>query len=68
MARIVIYLPDPEMYALNRLAQQEYRAPKVEAAWIIRNELQRRGLVAGMETGEQGKAEPAPHLESGGAA
>ncbi|HMM97492.1 MAG TPA: hypothetical protein PKC99_00660 [Anaerolineales bacterium] len=68
MARIVIYLPDPEMTALHQLAQQEYRAPKVEAAWIIRNELQRRGLVSGTGTGEQGKAEPAPQPESGGAA
>jgi hypothetical protein len=68
MARIVIYLPDPEMTALHQLAQQEYRAPKVEAAWIIRNELQRRGLVAGTGTGKQSKAEPAPQPESGGIA
>jgi hypothetical protein len=68
MARIVIYLPDPEMNALHQLAQQEYRAPKVEAAWIIRNELQRRGLVTGTGTGKQSKAEPAPQPESGGIA
>ena len=68
MARIVIYLPDPEMTALHQLAQQEYRAPKVEAAWIIRTELQRRGLVAGSGTVEQSKEEPAPQTESGGAA
>jgi hypothetical protein len=68
MARIVVYLPDPEMNALHQLAQQEYRAPKVEAAWIIRNELQRRGLVAGMGTGEKNKTVPAPQPESGGAA
>ncbi|MEW6403459.1 MAG: hypothetical protein AB1649_16810 [Chloroflexota bacterium] len=68
MARIVIYLPDLEMDALHQLAQREYRAPKVEAAWIIRTELQRRGLVAGTGAGEQGKVESAPKPESGGAA
>ena len=68
MARIVVYLPDLEMDALHQLAQQEYRAPKVEAAWNIRTELQRRGLVAGSSTVEQSKEEPAPQTESGGAA
>ena len=68
MARIVVYLPDLEMDALHQLAQQEYRAPKVEAAWIIRTELQRRGLVAGTGTAEQSKEEPASQAESGGAA
>jgi hypothetical protein len=68
MARIVVYLPDPEMDALHQLAQQEYRAPKVEAAWIIRTELQRRGLVGSTGTIEQSKEEPAPQAEAGGAA
>ena len=68
MARIVIHLPDPEMTALHQLAQQEYRTPKVEAAWIIRNELQRRGLVTGTGTGGHSKAEPAPQPEAGGSA
>ncbi len=68
MARIVAYLPDPEMNALQQLARQEYRTPKVEAAWIIRTELQRRRLVAGTGTVEQSKEEPAPQSESGGAA
>lgn len=68
MARIVIHLPDLEMTALHQLAQQEYRAPKVEAAWIIRNELQRRGLVTGTGTGEQSESEPAPQPEAGGSA
>ena len=66
MARIIVYLPDPEMNALQQLARQEYRAPKVEAAWIIRTELQRRGLVAG--TVEQDRVEPASQSEPGGAA
>ncbi len=68
MARIVVYLPDSEMNALHQLAQQEYRAPKVEAAWIIRTELQRRGLVASTGSVEQSKETPAPQPEAGGAA
>jgi len=67
MARIVVYLPDLEMDALHQLAQQEYRTPKVEAAWIIRTELQRRGLVTGTGTAEQNKEEPASQSEAGGA-
>ena len=67
MARIIVYLPDPEMNALQQLARQEYRAPKVEAAWIIRTELQRRGLVAGTGAVEQSKEEPATQAEAGGA-
>ncbi|MFZ5904470.1 MAG: hypothetical protein ACOYZ8_13070 [Chloroflexota bacterium] len=46
MARIVVYLQDPEMAALHQLAQQEYRPPKAQAALIIRNELKRLGLVS----------------------
>lgn len=68
MARIVIYLPDLEMNALNQLAQQEYRAPKVEAAWIIRNELHRRGLVEGPGMRDQNKSAPIPRPEAGGGA
>jgi hypothetical protein len=45
MARIVIYLLEPEMNALNQLAQQEYRPVKAQAALIIRNELKRLGMV-----------------------
>jgi len=45
MARIVVYLLDPELNALNQLAQQEYRHVKAQAALIIRTELQRLGLV-----------------------
>ena len=45
MARVVIYLLEPEMNALNQLAQQEYRPVKSQAALIIRNELKRLGLI-----------------------
>ena len=46
MARVVIYLRDHEVSALQRLAQQEYRAPKAQAALIIRKELERLGMVS----------------------
>ena len=45
MARVVIYLLETEMNALNQLAQQEYRPVKSQAALIIRNELKRLGLI-----------------------
>jgi hypothetical protein len=46
MARVVIYLRDQEVSALQKLAQLEYRAPKAQAALIIRKELERLGLVS----------------------
>ena len=56
MARVVIYLRDHEVSALQRLAQQEYRAPKAQAALIIRKELERLGMVSAESIGgsEQG--------------
>jgi hypothetical protein len=45
MARVVIYLLEPEMNALHQLAQQEYRPVKSQAALIIRNELKRLGPI-----------------------
>jgi len=54
MARVVIYLLEPELNALNQLTRQEYRPVKSQAALIIRNELKRLGLIeeqlAGRET------------------
>jgi len=46
MARVVIYLRDQEARALQKLARLEYRAPKAQAALIIRKELERLGLVS----------------------
>jgi hypothetical protein len=46
MARVVIYLRDQEVIALQKLAQLEYRAPKAQAALIIRKELERLGMVS----------------------
>ena len=45
MARVVIYLLEPEINALHQLSQQEYRPVKSQAALIIRNELKRLGLI-----------------------
>ena len=46
MAKVIIYLPDHESAALNKLAQREYRAPKAQAALIIRKELEKLGLIS----------------------
>ena len=45
MPKLIIYLRDQDHDALETLAQQEYRVPKSQAALIIRQELERRGLV-----------------------
>ncbi len=45
MAKVIIYLRDNEITALNTLAEREYRAPKAQAALIIRMELVRQGLI-----------------------
>lgn len=54
MAKVIIYLRDNEITALNTLAEREYRAPKAQAALIIRMELVRQGLLPpGQQTGHQ---------------
>lgn len=45
MPKLIIYLRDQDLHALSNLAVQEYRVPKAQAALIIRQELERRGLV-----------------------
>jgi hypothetical protein len=61
MAKIIIYLPDCESAALNQLAQREYRAPKAQAALIIRKELERLGMIESepeiRQSATSGKAE-----------
>ncbi len=53
MAKVIIYLREHELAALNDLAQREYRAPKAQAALIIRRELERLGLIPpAQEVGE----------------
>ena len=53
MAKVIIYLRDHEMTSLTDLAQREYRAPKAQAALIIRQELERLGMVKAMPGIEQ---------------
>lgn len=45
MAKVIVYLREPEMQALNLLAQKEYRAPKAQAALMLRTELERLGML-----------------------
>lgn len=45
MARIFIYLDQSHILALSRLSQEEYRSIHEQAAFIIRGELERRGLI-----------------------
>jgi hypothetical protein len=45
MARITISLSDPEKFALRILAESEFRDPRAQAALIIRQELEKRGLL-----------------------
>lgn len=45
MARIILYLSPQEKSALLSLAEQEFREPRSQAALIIRNELERIGLL-----------------------
>jgi hypothetical protein len=68
MARVVIYLPAPEMNALNQLAQQEYRPVKAQAALIIRNELKRLGLVGEQPVNSDVELNKSSESNSGGAA
>jgi len=68
MARVVIYLLEPEINALNQLAQQEYRPVKSQAALIIRNELKRLGLIEGQLAGEDKQTELSAETDDRGAA
>ncbi len=52
MAKVIIYLRDTELSALNKLAQREYRVTKAQAALIIRQELVRLGMINTDNTAE----------------
>ena len=45
MAKVVIYLREHELHALNELAEKEYRAPRAQAALILKAELERLGML-----------------------
>lgn len=51
MPRITVKLLIDEREALLRLAQQERRDPRAQAALIIRRELEREGLLSPSERG-----------------
>jgi len=57
MARITISLRDQEKTALRALAEKESRDPRAQAALIICQELERRGLLV---SDESTVPEPAP--------
>ncbi len=46
MAKVIIYPIDPEMNALHRLAQQQFRPIKSQTVLIIRNEPRQPRTVA----------------------
>lgn len=52
MPKLVIYFPKQVLDALRMLAEREYRDPRSQAALIIRDELNRMGLLeaTGTET------------------
>jgi hypothetical protein len=59
LTRITISLNNLENAALRRLAQYEFRDPRAQAVLIIRQELERRGL---LETGlKNTKLTETPH-------
>jgi hypothetical protein len=45
MATLKIFLPSEQDKALRKLAEAEYRDPRAQAAFIVRQELARRGLL-----------------------
>jgi hypothetical protein len=59
MARITLTLNDDEKTALRYLAEKEYRDPRLQAALIIRKELEKQGLITinNPHALEQGAAE-----------
>jgi hypothetical protein len=52
MTRITICLPEQEKMASRALAEKEFREPRVQAALIIHQELERRGLLLQEQTGD----------------
>ena len=65
MAKVIIYLRDQELNALNELAQREYRAPKAQAALIIRRELEKMGMISSEPFNQQIPSEDQDHTFMG---
>ena len=68
MAKVIIHLLDPEISALHRLAQQELRPVRSQAALIIRNELKRLGMILDQPAAGVGELTKSPEAKAGGAA
>lgn len=61
MAKIIIYLGDPEREALHQLAQREMRAPRARAALILCRELNRLGMLPEQtQSADAENSEPQP--------
>jgi hypothetical protein len=60
MTRITISLRDPEKTALRALSEIEFRDPRQQAALIIRQELQRRGLLDVQSESSPAHVDPSP--------
>jgi hypothetical protein len=63
MAKVIIYLRDHELTALNDLAQREYRAPKAQAALIILRELQKLGMIPGEQPTQSKQISPLSNIQ-----
>jgi hypothetical protein len=63
VAKVIIYLRDHELKALNHLAQHEYRSPKAQAALIIRNELEKLGMIPGEQPVQSNYTEPLTKIQ-----
>lgn len=55
MSRVFVPLGQDEKEALLKLAEIEFRQPVDQARFIIRQELERRGLLQSVETAEDPK-------------
>lgn len=63
MAKVIIYLRDHELTALNHLALREYRPLKAQAALIIRKELEKLGLIPGEQPNQSNQTEYLSEVE-----
>jgi len=53
MVRIQVALDPTEASALSRWAASEMRDPREQIRWLVRQELERRGLLEPDDTGRQ---------------
>lgn len=63
MAKVIIYLRDPELTALHDLAQREYRVPKAQASLIIRRELEKQGMIPEEQPAQSNLPDPLSKIQ-----